>query len=167
LFGRGWDGNPSWQGPVPYAQQQETLRRAAVVAAGTPNADYDYYCSDREFIDLAAGVPVVGWAIPGLELVLKEAHSLRLAGNLEEMARLCDRLLELSPAERQQMAQATRRYILAEHTQYNRCRQMIDVVSALGEARRRGDAAGLPHLPFLPAGQIVTAPPRAVLNWRG
>lgn len=167
LFGRGWEENPCWQGAVPYEAQLAAYGQAAVIAGGTPNGEHEYYTSDRLLIALASGVPVVDWAVPGVELLWRDGGGLRLAHSIAEMARLCDRLLELTPGERSKIGMAARQHVLAEHTQYHRCRQMVEIVTRLREARRKGTAAALPALPFLPAEQDLTAAPAAVMAWRG
>jgi spore maturation protein CgeB len=167
LFGRGWEGNPCWLGPVPYAGQHQAYRRSAVVVGGTPNANHDYYSSDRVFIALASGVPLVDWWVPGLDRILVDGRDCRMAHDIADMVRLCDTLLEMPSGERQRMAAETRARILGAHTQYHRCRQMIDIVKHLRRARQQGSPAALPQLPFLGASAQSVEAPQAVMAWQG
>jgi hypothetical protein len=79
LFGAGWEGNPSWQGPIAYAAQHDAYRRAAVAVGGVPNASHDYYTSDRVFIAVASGVPFVDYWVPGVERLLEPGRDWWLA----------------------------------------------------------------------------------------
>jgi hypothetical protein len=149
LFGKGWEGNASWQGSAPFLQQQQTYQRAAVVLGGTPNAYYDFYTSDRPFIAAASGVPLVDYHVPGVERLLEPGRDWWLGNDLDDTVRLCDELLELSADARHSMAAVTRARILADHTQYSRCREMTSIVSDVQGARRHGGSAPRPELSFL------------------
>ncbi|SEB39283.1 glycosyltransferase [Terriglobus roseus] len=149
LFGKGWEGNASWQGYAPFLQQQQIYQRSAVVLGGTPNAYYDFYASDRPFIAAASGVPLVDYHVPGVERLLEPGRDWWLAHNVKETVGLCDELLQLSLEARHAIAGVSRARILAEHTQYSRCREMTSIVSDVQTARRQGGTAPRPELSFL------------------
>lgn len=167
LFGKGWETIPSWQGPVPYARQVEAYRRSQVVLGGTPNANYDYYTSDREFIATASGVPFVNYWVPGMERLLKNERDWWLARDIGEMFRICDRLLELPAITRERMGEETRERVLNHHTHYHRCLQMTRIVKSLLNARRSGKPAPRPDLEFLLPAEPGRNAPEAILNWKG
>jgi hypothetical protein len=167
LFGKGWEGNPAWQGPIPYVAQHAAYQRSAVVLGGTPNADHDYYTSDRPFIAATSGVPLVDYQVRGVERILEPERDWWLARDLDEMIRMTDRLLDLSCEERSRMAAETRRRVLATHTQYHRCTEMVETVDSVRAARRGGYSAPPPQLKFLSAANRAAQQPEAVVAWRG
>src|SRR3990170_5526835 len=66
LFGRGWEGQPCWQGVVPYEKQQEPMRNSWLVL-GVNNWNDAHYFSDRLVISLSSGVPVLYKYFAGAE----------------------------------------------------------------------------------------------------
>jgi hypothetical protein len=168
LFGRGWTGNPSWLGPVEYGDQHQTYRRGALALGGVPNAYYDYYMSDRPFIAAASGVPLVDLGLPGVARVLQPERDWWLARDLAAIAQLCDRLIALPDAKRLELGQEARRHVLAVHTQYHRCREMVQTVERIRVARLHGKRASRPELGFLSSQTSFgrNAPPD-IINWEG
>lgn len=149
LFGKAWQGNDSWQGPVPYAQQHECYRRSSVVLGGMPGAYSDYYTSDRVFIACASGVPFVDFWVKGVDQLLEPGRDWWLGHSVEDMLRLCDMLLATPGPDRLKYAGATRRRVLNHHTQYHRCVEMIEIAKLLHQARKEGKRALIPQLKFL------------------
>lgn len=168
LFGNGWEGNVAWQQPVAYARQYEAYRRAAVAVGGTPNANHDYYLSDRPFIAIASGVPFVDYKVCGVDRILSSGVDWWLANDITSLIRQCDQLLELSQAERTRLGQRARDRVIESHTQYHRCKEMVDIVCALKAARVGGKKSPPPTLSFLTPGNngALTQPP-AVVAWEG
>jgi glycosyltransferase involved in cell wall biosynthesis len=168
LFGKGWEGNSSWQDLIPFARQHEAYQRAAVVLGGTPNADHDYYTSDRPFIAIASGVPLVDYAVRGVERILEPGVDWWLADSLSGLLQRCDKLLELPLSERTQLGQNARERVLASHTQYHRCREMVEIVRALRDARMAEKRPSAPELSFLaPHRNEEQDLPAAVVAWQG
>jgi hypothetical protein len=167
LFGLGWEGNPSWRGPVAYKCQHDAYRDAAVALGGLPHAYHDYYTSDRVFIATGSGVPLVDYAVPGVECILQPGVDWWLARDIEGMIAGCDRLLAMSSPERLVLGQRARERTLASHTQYHRCREMVEIVRQVRAARLAGRSAEEPKLSFLaPATPGQFAPP-AIVAWQG
>jgi len=167
LFGKGWEGNLSWGGAIPHRLQQDVYRKAEVVAGGIPLAYHDYYTSDRVFIATASGVPLIDYYLPGVDMLLRDRRDWWLAHNLDEMIALTDMLLEMPRRTRLELGEQTRHNILAHHTQYHRCQQMIGIVKTLLEARHRGGRAPLPQLPFLEPASSASQAGEAVIGWQG
>jgi hypothetical protein len=168
LFGHGWMGTPSWQGPISYERQHSTYHRSAVVLGGIPGAYHDYYTSDRVFIAIASGIPFVDYWVAGVDLLLHSGRDWWLAPDIQGMIRWCDYLLSLSQEERLRLGGYARERILAFHTQYHRCREMIDIVRDLRAARSRGTTATRPQLSFLRQETHQSSVcPAAVVNWQG
>ncbi len=168
LFGKGWEENASWQGPIPYARQHEAYWRAAVAVGGMPNANHDYYTSDRPFIAIASGVPLVDYAVKGVERILIPGLEWWPADSISSLIRECDKLLDLPHSERIRLGHLARERILGSHTQYHRCREMIDIVGALRAARLSGRTLPEPKLNFLtPCKNRECIQPRAVVAWKG
>lgn len=167
LFGKGWQGCSSWQGPVPYASQQDTYRRSSVVLGGMPNAYNDFYTSDRVFIAAASGVPLVDYRVKGVGRILEDGVDWWLACSIPEMLQRADDLLELSLADRQALGQTARQRILKSHTQYHRCREMVEIVKDLTAARRSGNKAKKPVLSFLPTQEASGDDTPPIVGWHG
>jgi hypothetical protein len=168
LFGHGWTGNPSWQGPIRYEWQHSAYRRSAVVLGGMPNGYHDYYTSDRVFIAIASGIPFVDHSVVGVDLLLRPGRDWWLAPNIRGMIRWCDHLLSISKEERLRLGACARKHILTFHTQYHRCREMIAIARELRAARLRGKPATRPELSFLRWGTNLSSEyPSAVANWQG
>ena len=83
------------------------------------------------------------------------------------MIACCDRLLALSSPERLALGRRAREHTLARHTQYHRCREMVEIVRQVRAARLEGRRATEPRLSFLaPATPGQNAPP-AIVAWQG
>jgi hypothetical protein len=168
LFGHGWTCNPSWQGPIPFARQHSVYRRSAVVLGGMPNGYHDYYTSDRVLIAIASGIPFVDYSVAGVDLLFHHGRDWWLAPDTQGMIRWCDHLLSLSQEERLRLGGCAREHIFTFHTQYHRCREMIDIVRDLRAARLRGATATSPQLSFLrQAANPSSVHPAAIVNWQG
>jgi len=166
LYGSGWQGYKSWQGPIPYGQQHDVYRQSAVIMGGLSRCPYDYYTSDRTFVAAASGVPLIEHRVPGIDVLFRDGQDLWLADDNDQFVRRCDELLELPLERSREVAALTRQLILQEHTQYHRCKQMIDIVAGIRSARQEGRVASDPQLPFLKY-QAGSNLPAAVVNWVG
>ncbi|MBZ5583961.1 MAG: glycosyltransferase [Acidobacteriia bacterium] len=166
LFGNGWNGNASWQGSIPFADQHEAYRKSAVVLGGMPGSFNDYYMSDRPFIAIASGVPLVDYWVHGVDLILEPKRDVRLERSIREMLILCDQLLEMASSDRVRLGLEARERVLAHHTQYHRCAEMIDVVKTLREARLSGRNAPEPILRFLSDAKAAVSAPDAIVAWK-
>jgi hypothetical protein len=167
LFGNGWDGNPAWQGPIPYAAQHEAYRRSAVALGGMPNAYHDYYTSDRPFIAIASGVPLVDYWVPGVDRILEPGRDWWLARSQTEMFSLCDQLLEMPSSDRVRLGEAAREQVLAHHTTYHRCKEMIEIVKSVQHEHLAGRRAAQPNLGFLSGASVEGPTPDAIVAWDG
>lgn len=134
---------------------------------GLPHAYHDYYTSDRVFIATASGVPLVDYAVPGVERILQPGLDWWLARDIQGMIAACDRLLAMSSPERLALGQRARERTLASHTQYHRCREMVDIVRAVRAARLAGRRAQEPRLSFLTQVTPGQAAPPAIVAWQG
>jgi hypothetical protein len=166
LFGHGWDGNPSWQGPLPFDQQQVVCGKSATTLGGTPGGYHDYYLSDRPFIAAASGVPLVDYAVRGVEHILEPGVDWWLAKDIEEMIACCDHLIEMSFSERLALGIRARERTLTKHTQYHRCLEMVEIVHDLRSARLAGRSAKEPKLTFLAEVKTQETPP-SIVGWQG
>lgn len=168
LFGKGWEGQPAWQGAIPFARQHQAIRRARVQVGGYPGSLNDYYTSDREFIGLDAGIPFVDFWVPGMECFFQQGTEWWLGKTLDQMVDQAAQLLEQPQAELLRFGAAVRQEIQSGHTQYHRCRQMLDIVVRYRDQKQAGRPAEPPALPFLryPLAAQRRARP-AVVNWQG
>ena len=168
LYGHNWKNHPSWQGPIPYNDQVSAMRRSRLVIGGFPGVRVPYYTSDRFFNSLVSGKPFLDFRVPRVDRLLVAGEDWYPYEDIEGLMRLIDRLLDADQAELKNKAQACRNTVLARHTQYHRCRDMLAIANRLREYRARGLDIG-PQLPDCFHDQVVTAEelPFAVLNWRG
>jgi hypothetical protein len=168
LFGDGWEGYRSWQGAVPYDRQHEALHRSRVQIGGYPGCLNDYYTSDRVHIALASGIPFVDYWVPGVECFFQNGTEWWLGRTLNQMVDHVEKLLEKPQAELLEIGETVRQEILAHHTQYHRCQQMIEIVGRYRECKQAGKQAEIPALRFLrfPSVSGNRVGP-AVINWQG
>ena len=167
LFGNGWNGNPAWQGEIPFVEQHAAYRRSAVGLGGMPYAYYDYYTSNRVFNAVASGVPFVDYWVPGVDRLLQPGRDWWLGRSQPEMLALCDKLLEMPSSERSSLGEAARTFVLSNHTQYHRCKEMVEIVRSIREARLSGRRAAQPELDFLSSPCVPGPAPDAIVGWEG
>jgi hypothetical protein len=161
LFGRHWQGHPSWQGPVPFAEQVNTARRARVQVGGFPSSGATYYASDRPYIAMASGVPFLDFMVDRLgSLAEPHRHFFPYAGLAGLIART-DELLDKPQATLDAIGAETREMIVGGHTHYHRAREMLDIARRLAEHRARGEVMAPPLLQCFHPG----IDPRAELPW--
>jgi len=93
IFGRGWDRPVNVQAPVPFADQERTLRRAWISVNWEHFDDYAFYFSDRMPITLAAGIPHVAGYVPGYEHIFKGCPGLYFGTTVGDVADCAEWLL--------------------------------------------------------------------------
>jgi hypothetical protein len=148
VFGHGWEGLESWQGPVPFAEQQQACRRADVVVGGVPFSTARYYTSDRVFIQIASGVPFVDLRVDGAQTILREDDHWHLADSLDEVVERCDDLLSRRPSELIDSGFAAAEYVRRHHTIEQRFRSLTATLVGLRLSVSRGVPAPPPDLGF-------------------
>lgn len=147
LFGYGWKGLVSNQGPTPFDQQQQTYRRGRIVVGGTPYSVADYYASNRPFFSIASGVPTVELSVSRLDRILRDQEHCYFCQSIDEVIETCDRLLKRDPFELYKMAANAAEYIAAHHTQYHRMKFQIDTAMRY---RQNGNMLDVAFPFFLP-----------------
>ncbi len=167
LFGRGWDGQPGWQGPVPFADQHQAMAQGRLQLGGFPGSRAPYYLSDRPYIAMASATPLLDYRLEGVARLAREGEHWALYDDLPDLLRLCDRSLALGEDLRA-MGRAARDYVLGAHTQYHRVSEMLRIATDLREARRQGrrlppPAPGIFHEGVRPEDEI----PQVVRAWAG
>ncbi len=168
LFGRNWSGHPSWQGSLPYSEQVSTIRRSRLVIGGFPGIRVPYYTSDRFFNSLVSGIPFLDFRVPRVDRFLVAGEDWYPYDDIESLVQLVDRLLDADQAELQKRALVCREAILARHTQYHRCKDMLAITSRIRQMRNEGKRIA-PQLPDCFHDRVDTSKeiPYAVLNWHG
>jgi hypothetical protein len=83
------------------------------------------------------------------------------------MLALCDKLLEMPSSDRLRLGEKAREGVLAYHTQYHRCKEMVEIVRSIRDARLLGRRAPQPDLSFLSISCVAGAAPDAILGWEG
>lgn len=169
LFGYNWEGNPSWQGAIPFNEQQAAFRRGRVIvdAISDPFGDR-YYTSDRPFFALASGVPVILFDKTGLDRLFKPGEHAYYARNADDLLTVCTRILESDPEELRLKALATAKLINERHTQYHRMKFAMEQIQRCQTAKAVKKPAQVPELPyFLPDVDVSCEIKEAVRGWIG
>ncbi len=161
LFGKNWDGVQSWQGVIPFDSQISTMRRARAVFGGYPHSTADFYLSDRPFIAMGSGVPLIDFRVSRIEQLFRDGEEWHLFSGAEELYRVCDQVLESDSAVVMSRAALAAARIFEAHTPYHRLRQAVNIMKHLAEHRRLGRRAPRPHLDFLNDQEGAT------MNWVG
>ncbi|TAN36488.1 MAG: hypothetical protein EPN23_08345 [Verrucomicrobia bacterium] len=168
LYGRGWEGFKSWQGPIPYAEQQTKSQQGRVIVGGYPGGLMDYYTSDRVLIAIASGVPFVDYWTPRVDTLFRQGEHWHLYRNEQEMLATIDRLLAMTDQDRRQLGVVTAEYAGRKHQQYHRMKNMLAIVRDQRAARHRGVHPALPGLEyFLPEVDVTAEMSFAVRAWNG
>ncbi len=128
LFGRGWDGMISNQGPAPFDEQQKYFQRGRVLVGGNPYSFSDYYSSNRVFFEIASGVPTVELKVNRLDKVLRDGDQVYFADNVEGIVAKCEELLKQDPVTLYAKAARAAKEIVERHTQYHRMKFKLDTV---------------------------------------
>ncbi len=167
LFGHGWEGQAGWQGPVPFAEQHRAMALGRLQVGGFPGGRAPFYLSDRPYIAMTSGTPLLDYRLEGVDRLAREGVHWALYENMPSLLRLCDRSLE-DDAGLLAMGTSARDFVLAGHTQYHRVRDMLRITSALREARRQGRRMPPPaprifHDGVRPKDEI----PRVLRAWAG
>ena len=164
IYGKGWDYLPSARGSVPCAQQANAVRSARVVVGGIPFSQERYYTSNRPFIQMTSGVPIVDVRVPGVELLLQDRVHWVLSDEKGLMDAIED-VLSWTPEERTAMGQAAADYVLDRHTQAHRVASLFENVRRLRAWRDEGVAV-FPYLPFFHDDVVVDSEISVVTrNW--
>ena len=167
LFGHGWEGFHSWQGPVPYANQIDAIRKSELFFGGYPGSNELLYQSDRPWIALMSGVPLIDWRIPGLSWILRDGSDWHPVCSSSELINKIDFLLSQSQERLRQQALQTALLAKDRHSQYHRMRFMIRTASLLWTSR---DSHKTPPLPpfdfFLPDIDILKILPKILVGWK-
>ncbi len=95
LYGNGWSGIPSSRGPLPFDQQEETIRSAWLSVNWDHFDHVPYYFSNRLSISLAAGVPHVTCYHRGYEHMFAKCDGLYLVNSPNEVVETAEFLLSL------------------------------------------------------------------------
>lgn len=167
VFGYGWEGFPSWQGPVPYENQIETIRKSELFFGGYPGSNELLYQSDRPWIALMSGVPLIDWRISGLSWILRDGSDWHPVCSSSELINKIDFLLSQPQGRLRQQALQTALLAKDRHSQYHRMRFMIRTASFHWTAR---DSHKTPPLPpfdfFLPDIDILKILPKILVGWK-
>ena len=144
LFGKGWN-NSSAQGSIPFDEQQTAYRKGRIVVGGNPYSYSDYYSSNRLFFEVASGVPTVELMVPRLDKVLRKDNHVYYANDIEDIIKICDRLLKSDTERLYEKAAEAAKYIEEKHTQYHRMKFKIDTVRHYKENNGKLDDLFLPY----------------------
>lgn len=168
LFGRNWADQPAWQGPVAYAEQHRAAAQGRLQLGGFPGSMAPYYTSDRFYIAMASGVPLLDFRVPRVDRLATPDVHWRAYDSVNSLLKAVDRTLDQPPETLQDWGRRARDYVLGAHTQAHRTHEMVDIIQALREARRLGRPLPPPRLRcFAPGVDPEAEAPLAVRGWTG
>jgi hypothetical protein len=93
LFGNGWAGLQAARGPLPFSQQEKTIRNAWISVNWDHFDRISYYSSDRLPISLAAGVVHVTTYHTGYDSLFKDCPGLYAVKSVEDAVSCVEWLL--------------------------------------------------------------------------
>ena len=135
LFGRGWEGQPCWQGVVPYEKQQEPMRNSWLVL-GVNNWNHVHYFSDRLLNSLSSGVPVLYKYFPGAEDFFKDGVHCRFFYETEEAVPKAVEMLDSPEEVRERIGGDGAEIAIKEHSVERRTEQLLDILESLYERQK-------------------------------
>ena len=151
LFGHGWDGLASRQGPIAFNDQVSTCQRARVVFGGYPGSHCDYYTSNRPMIQALSGTPIVDHAVPRVDTLLEPGAEWLLARDIAETIAAIDSLLA-DPERAQSIGRHGADAVRSRHLDSHRTRLIVDIMNEVHAAKVAGRKAVCPPLDFFCAG---------------
>lgn len=161
VFGHRWDRLPVARGPVPYDQQVSAVRRARVVVGGVPFSHERYYTSDRVFVQMLSGVPLVDVAVDGVGAMARHREHWLLVKE-RDVADAVDEVLTWSNERRSAMGSAAATLVLERHSQNHRVAALLENV----RRRRLLNGVAEPYLPFfLDEAEARREASMATRNW--
>ena len=166
VFGHGWEGFPSWQGPVPYANQIVAIRKSELFFGGYPGSRDLLYQSDRPWIALLSEVPFIDWHVPGLSWMLQDGDDWYPVSTHSQMIHQIKSLLSQDQKPLQEKARLAALRAASRHSQYHRMRFMVRTASLRWKAK---DSRQTPPLPpfdfFLPKVDIQKIFSQILIGW--
>jgi hypothetical protein len=166
LFGRGWEGFPSWQGPVTYPNQINAARKSELFFGGYPGSRELLYQSDRPWIALISGVPFIDWDVPGLSWMLHNGDDWYPVSTASQMINQIKFLLSQDQKLLQEKAHVAALRATSRHSQYHRTRFMIRAASLLWEANDSQKSLSPPPFDFfLPEVDISKILSKILVGW--
>jgi hypothetical protein len=166
LFGHGWNGFSSWQGAIPYATQVDAIRKSEIFFGGYPGSSELLYQSDRPWIALISGVPLIDWQVPGLSWILREGSDWHPVCSSSELINKIDFLLSQAQEPLRLMARHAAMTASTRHSQYHRMRFMVRTASLHWNARNSRKSPPLPPFDFfLPEVNVEKILSKILLGW--
>jgi hypothetical protein len=166
VYGHGWEGFPSWQGPVPYANQIAAIRKSELFFGGYPGSNELLYQSDRPWIALISEVTFIDWDVSGLSWMLQNREDWYPVSTPSQMINQIKFLLSQDRKLLQEKAHLAALRAASRHSQYHRMRFMVRTASLRWAAR---DTRKTPPLPpfdfFLPEVDIQKILPQILVGW--
>jgi len=166
LYGQRWKGYPSWQGPIAYDDQLTAIRKSRLSFGGYPGSMELFYQSDRPWITLVSGVPLIDWDVPGLSWMLQNGDDWYPVSTPSQMINQIKFLLSQDQKLLHEKAHLAGLRAASHHSQYHRMRFMVRTASFRWKAK---DSHKTPPLPpfdfFLPEVDIQKILTKILVGW--
>lgn len=144
VFGKNWGSILPNNGPCPFDKQQDFLRKGHMIFDSPSFSEADYYTSNRIFIGVASGIPIIVPTALRLDKILRNNDHVYFVDDIDGIIDSCDRLLKMDPEELYTKAAKAAEYITERHTQYHRMKFKLDTAKRYLENNRKLDV----HFPF-------------------
>lgn len=139
LFGRNWDKVLPNQGACNFDEQQKHFRLGRLLVESQSFSTADYYTSNRVFIGIASGIPVVVPKALRLDKIFRDNEHVYFADDIDGVIDTCERLLKTDPEELYKKAARAAEYITERHTQYHRIKFKLDTAKRYLDNNRKLD----------------------------
>lgn len=127
LFGPGWQGYDSWQGPLPYDRQHDIMRRSRLIL-GNNNWRHAHYFSDRLLNALSSGIPTLYRRFPGCEEYFRHGEHLWYFDDLKDALGQADTILSMPENHRQSVGRNGSVLALENHSAEKRMAEAVKMM---------------------------------------
>jgi hypothetical protein len=166
VYGRGWGDLRCSQDAIPFHEQLDVARSATVIVGGIPFSWARYYTSDRPFIHMMSGRPLIDFRLPGVETLLVDRQHWVLSSESEYIETV-QSVLEWTEGERNEMGRTARAYVLSRHTLAHRVSTLVENVKRIRGWRNSG-YGDEPFLPYFHEGvDLEKERPLVARHWPG
>lgn len=133
IVGRGWPSEFPMLGNCTRSQQVQIYRRAKVVLSINNYNQVRRYYSNRQFVALASGKPVICRTVPGIEEDFKDGHHCVIYKKPKHLPRLVKAILE-DESWANRLGSNGRALAIEKHTWFNRILMLLPRIEQI--ARR-------------------------------
>jgi hypothetical protein len=139
LYGHGWEGHRSWNGPLAFEDQGEANRSARLSATWDHFPVFANYTSSRVPISLASGVPHVTNYRPGLKLIYPPGSGLYWGKTVRSVAETVAVVLAMPRKDLLAIGEHAACFARDHRSQEALMEHLVEDVSAFRSSTARGE----------------------------